>query len=136
MTAKHALVNYHLPSLSLASPWYQPATAGPWDEQGDSARSFTTSAPSGWRHSLSSRENLLSIFMVSASEGWAVGTDGAIVHFSQGQWRKVASPTSYALTSISMLSSTDGWAVGPHDVLHYTDGMDRCEACSSNQRSK
>jgi hypothetical protein len=63
------------------------------------------------------------IAMMSASEGWAVGTGGLIVHYSQGTWTRVASPTSQALQSVAMVSAAEGWAVGDHGtVLHYARG--------------
>ena len=63
------------------------------------------------------------IAMVSASEGWAVGTGGLIVHYSHGVWTRVASPTSQALLSVAMVSAAEGWAVGDHGtILHYVGG--------------
>ena len=50
--------------------------------------------------------------MVDASDGWAVGFNGAILHYSSGSWALVPSPTSNNLRSIFMLSSSDGWAAG------------------------
>jgi photosystem II stability/assembly factor-like uncharacterized protein len=75
---------------------------------------------------------LYSVFMVSSTEGWAVGKcaitgcpSGAsnIYHYFSGQWEAVTTPVSTALRSVYMLSQTDGWAVGDGGViLHYTAG--------------
>ncbi|HEY7832363.1 MAG TPA: hypothetical protein VIG30_02255 [Ktedonobacterales bacterium] len=53
-----------------------------------------------------------SISMVSATDGWAVGTHGLILHYDGTAWRQVASPTQGGFTQVQMLSATDGWAVG------------------------
>ena len=67
--------------------------------------------------------SLYGIAMVSASEGWAVGSDGLIVHDLGGTWTRVSSPTSQTLEGIAMVSPTEGWAVGDQGtVLHYSDG--------------
>jgi len=68
-------------------------------------------------------EILLSVFMVSASDGWAVGGNGVILHYSGGSWSVVTSPTTDNLRSVFMVSASDGWAVGfggPGTILHYT----------------
>jgi hypothetical protein len=63
------------------------------------------------------------IAMVSASEGWAVGTGGLIVHYTQGTWSRVSSHTNQTLRSIAMVSATEGWAVGDGGtILRYTRG--------------
>jgi hypothetical protein len=63
------------------------------------------------------------IAMVSASDGWAVGIGGLIVHYSSGVWTSLASPTSQTLQSIAMLSASEGWAVGDRGtILHYAGG--------------
>ena len=50
--------------------------------------------------------------MVSATNGWAVGYKGTILHWNGSAWSAVTSPTTNTLTSISMVSANDGWAVG------------------------
>lgn len=82
------------------------------------------------------------IQMLSADEGWAVGT-GVILHYLAGRWQKILlppanSPGSYVspadckhLTGLHMVSSDEGWAVGASgclagkhgsNVLHYEAG--------------
>ena len=64
-----------------------------------------------------------SIAMVSASEGWAVGTGGLIVRYAQEVWTRVASPTNQTLQSIAMVSAAEGWAVGDRGtILRYAGG--------------
>jgi len=66
--------------------------------------------------------SLYAIAMVSASEGWAIGSDGLIVHDFNGTWTQVSSPTSQTLESIAMVSPTEGWAVGDQGtILHYSN---------------
>jgi photosystem II stability/assembly factor-like uncharacterized protein len=76
---------------------------------------------------------LYSVFMVSSTEGWAVGKcasagcpSGAsnIYHYFAGAWTAVTTPVpATTLRSVYMLSQTDGWAVGDGGViLHYTAG--------------
>jgi len=74
-----------------------------------------------------------SIFMVSSTEGWAVGSGGAIWHYTGGAWSAFTSPASGILTcgpengvslrSIDMISPSEGWAVGDcGTIIQYTSG--------------
>ena len=66
---------------------------------------------------------LYSVFMVSPTEGWAVGAAGAIFHYFGGEWNAFTSPVSTALRSVYMISPTEGWAVGDGGVIiHYSSG--------------
>ena len=65
-------------------------------------------------------KELYSLFMISSSEGWAVGADGVILHYSGGSWSLYTSPTTNNLYSVHMLSSFDGWAMGGK-ILQYSD---------------
>ena len=61
-----------------------------------------------------------SVFMVSASEGSAVGYL-TILHYSGGSWSNYT--TTYELHSVSMVNPTEGWAVGDDGtILHYSGG--------------
>jgi photosystem II stability/assembly factor-like uncharacterized protein len=67
--------------------------------------------------------SLYGIAMISTNEGWAVGSDGLIVHDLGGAWTQVSSPTDQTLESIAMVSPTEGWAVGDQGtILHYFNG--------------
>ena len=67
-----------------------------------------------------------SIFMVSSTEGWAVGSGGAIYHYFGGTWTPFTSPVTSSLStlrSLYMLSPTEGWSVGDNGVIiHYSAG--------------
>ena len=52
------------------------------------------------------------ISMVNASDGWAVGEYGTIMHWDGSSWQFVFNPIIYDLYGIDMLSPSDGWAVG------------------------
>jgi len=56
--------------------------------------------------------HLRSVFMVNASDGWAVGDAGTIIRWDGDDWRTVTSPTGHGLLSVFMISADDGWAVG------------------------
>ena len=52
------------------------------------------------------------IAMVSATDGWAAGDQGTMLHYDGQAWKPVAIPqTTVAFTAISMASSTQGWAI-------------------------
>jgi hypothetical protein len=64
-------------------------------------------------------QNLTDVSMISATEGWAVGTgsasaSAATLKWDGTLWTSVPSgtPVNSTLWSVHMLSSTDGWAVG------------------------
>lgn len=60
----------------------------------------------------------------SASDIWAVGDAGAILHYTNGQWKPIISPTKNALYTVWGSSATDVYAAGDlGTVLHY-DGKD------------
>lgn len=76
---------------------------------------------SGSGTSLNGAEDLV---MVSPDEGWTVGEQGVIMHYTQGQLAAVPTPTTDRLTAIFMLNATEGWAVGYNNViLHYHNGQ-------------
>ena len=67
---------------------------------------------------------LSSVFVASATDGWAVGAAGRILHWDGMAWSTLASPTAIPLNSGTMLSPTNGWAVGgstsdPGIILHW-----------------
>jgi photosystem II stability/assembly factor-like uncharacterized protein len=71
--------------------------------------------------------------MVSSSEGWAVGLNGVILHYSGGVWSLyTSSPTTDNLYSVHMLNPDEGWAVGGRwgdpdmgTIFHYSDVGDQ-----------
>lgn len=77
--------------------------------------------------------SVVSIAMVSASDGWAIAeptpTSAVLVHYTGGRWTLSGDPyEGVELTDISMDAHNDGWAVGGNAdqvtgvVLHYSDG--------------
>jgi len=64
-----------------------------------------------WSKIASPAGEYLSVDMVNSNDGWAVGFDGAIIHWDGKSWNNVPSPTSYKLVSVDMVSSTEGWAI-------------------------
>ena len=63
--------------------------------------------------------------MVSADQGWAVGSQGIILHYAGGSWRRYPRrlDIDLVLTSVQMVSASEGWAVGTGGtILHYQDG--------------
>jgi hypothetical protein len=64
-----------------------------------------------------------SIYMVSTTEGWAVGFGGKIYHYNLGGWTNPYTFAGVNFYSIFMDSPTDGWAVGSGgQISRYTGG--------------
>jgi photosystem II stability/assembly factor-like uncharacterized protein len=89
----------------------------------------------GWNLVATVPDVLNSVFMVSSTEGWAVGRNPStggrgIYHYFAGGWTAVPSPFPPCavgiceLASVFMISATEGWAVGTNGViLHYSQGI-------------
>ncbi|MDI6884612.1 MAG: hypothetical protein QMD00_05775 [Hadesarchaea archaeon] len=58
---------------------------------------------------------LLSIQIISPTEGWAVGKE--IYYWDGSEWSEIESPAPNYLYSVYMVSSTEGWAVGYGGVI-------------------
>ena len=67
--------------------------------------------------------DLFDVFMVSASDGWAVGMAGTIIRSNGTDWNNVTSPTTQHLYSVFMVSASDRWAVGYRYTIPPTGGM-------------
>ena len=72
----------------------------------------------------SSSRDLRGVFLISSTEGWAVGTTtpvppATIFHWDGAGWADVTagSPTANNLYSVSMVSSSDAWAVGASSTI-------------------
>ncbi|MFC1734354.1 YCF48-related protein, partial [candidate division KSB1 bacterium] len=64
-----------------------------------------------------------SIYFTDNSNGWAVGTQGTIIHTSDGtSWTIQTGNTTIELNDVFFLTSLEGWAVGSGVLLHTTDG--------------
>ena len=89
----------------------------------------------GWNLVATVPDVLNSVFMVSSTEGWAVGRNPVgggrgIYHYFAGGWTAVPSPFPPCppgiceLDSVFMISATEGWATGTNGViLHYSQGI-------------
>lgn len=58
--------------------------------------------------------DLNSVYMLSSSDGWAVGDGGAIIRWNGSSWNSVASPIAAPndIRGVWLASSSEGWAVG------------------------
>jgi len=84
--------------------------------------SGTVGLGGGWTLVSSASVGLNSVWMVTASEGWAVGIGGAIYHYSAGGWT-LYTTVGTTLNSVFMLNADEGWAVGDQGAIyHYTSG--------------
>jgi hypothetical protein len=64
-----------------------------------------------------------SVWGMSATNIWAVGQVGAIVHWDGGAWSPLASPTVHDLHSVWGTGPADVWAAGDNGtILHYDGG--------------
>ncbi len=75
--------------------------------------------------------NMRGLVMIASNNGWAVGQNGAIIHYDGGSWKSTTSPvtTNTRLNGISAVAADDIWAVGDDEpaaapgshalVLHY-----------------
>lgn len=64
-----------------------------------------------------------SIYFTDNSNGWAVGSDGKIIHTADGiNWNGQISPTTNTLNDVFFLNTQEGWAVGTNVILHTTNG--------------
>jgi len=68
------------------------------------------------------RHNLQDTQFVKMSEGWAVGTDGTILHNIDGGklWTEQESPTNVRLKAVHFPIYGTGWTVGQEGVILYT----------------
>lgn len=60
--------------------------------------------------------------MLSGTDGWAVGSSGAITHWNGAEWTTVPSATSATLNAIDMVDSNTGWAVGDDGTIQAWGG--------------
>ncbi|MCO5256079.1 MAG: T9SS type A sorting domain-containing protein [Lentimicrobium sp.] len=63
------------------------------------------------------------IHFVSDNEGYAVGNQGKILHYMNGEWSIMDSPVNTDLFGISFVNPNMGWAVGANgSILRYQHG--------------
>lgn len=96
-TARAAAASFHGPQAPRAAQWHvvPPATAS----------------------------NLRDVDMVSGSDGWAVGEEGIVLHYTGGVWQQVNLSTTNTLVDVFMLSATNGYILAWTDtgsaIYHY-----------------
>ncbi len=79
----------------------------------------------GWSKAASPTTNtLLHVWMVSSTDGWAVGYLGTILRWDGTTWNSVTSPTSKTLVSVFGVSAGDVWAVGEEGTIIHWNGAD------------
>lgn len=86
---------------------------------------------SRWNAATVPDEDLFAVDAVTASDAWAVGELGILLHWDGVSWAKwPASPTTNDLRGIDLLSASEGWAVGEGGViLRWSGGA--WSSCSS-----
>ena len=73
-----------------------------------------------WTATASPTSNFLThIWGSSASDIWAVGTEGGIIHYDGATWSGVASGTAGNLWGLWGTSPSDIWVGGEYVILHY-----------------
>jgi hypothetical protein len=75
---------------------------------------------------------LEAVFMVNATDGWAVGWavvggiplvyHGRMFHWDGAEWSNVTIPTLYPLKNVFMVNTNDGWAVGDSGTIIHWNG--------------
>lgn len=67
-------------------------------------------------------ENLNSVDMVSANEGWAVGENGTVLRYDGKDWTLFSAPVTATtrLYALAMSSAANGWAVGQDNTPPYS----------------
>jgi hypothetical protein len=61
-------------------------------------------------------ENLYAVYGTSASDVWAAGADGTLLHRDASGWKTATSPTVARLDGLFALAPDDAWAVGRIDT--------------------
>jgi hypothetical protein len=64
---------------------------------------------------------LNSVAMVSATDGWAVGDNGALLRYNGQAWVASSLPVTTTLFSVSISSANNGWALGIDNTSCCTD---------------
>jgi photosystem II stability/assembly factor-like uncharacterized protein len=72
--------------------------------------------------------------MISASDGWAVGSSGRVLHFDGTNWSNVSNPAAtdfIDLHSVSFSNSANGHMSGDNSKVYYYDGSSWVEYSTS-----
>ncbi len=80
-----------------------------------------------WTQVATPTATMYGIYMLNENEGWAVGVQSTILHYTGGNWVPESAPMSTDLYAVAMDSANHGWAVGGEgsfaDALEYVDGI-------------
>ena len=79
--------------------------------------------------------NLQAVDVLSSTEGWIVGDNGAVGHWDGATWNPVTSPTLNDLWAVSAVSPTDAWIVGDDGTILHWDGSELTQFPSPTFRS-
>lgn len=123
----NASVGLSSPNAKQLSSVFEVSPSDAWAVDGVTGAfwhwSGTAGLGGGWNMITLGGAGLNSVFMTSATDGWAVGAGGTIYHYTGGGWT-VFTTTGITLNSVFMLSSTEGWAVGNGgSIFHYSSGI-------------
>jgi len=62
------------------------------------------------------------LHMISASEGWAVGTSGRVLRYDGTNWSNQTTPASADLYSVSFSASNNGFMTGRNSTVYHYNG--------------
>jgi len=74
--------------------------------------------------------NLQSVDMVNSTDGWAVGSEGTIVHWDGIRWNNIGSPTTANLRAGDMISSNEVYAIAFVMVIPINESVVRWDGAS------
>ena len=74
--------------------------------------------------------SIAALDMITSNDGWAVGSDGCILHWDGKNWNNVASPTTVWLSCVDMVSSTDGWIAGADGLYRWQSARAKVDGFS------
>ena len=82
----------------------------------------TTDGGESWSESYRTKEGLFRIKFVNPQTGWCVGSDGTILHTSNGgsSWETQASESKALLTGFAVLDANTAWASGANGTILFT----------------
>jgi photosystem II stability/assembly factor-like uncharacterized protein len=69
-------------------------------------------------------------WMLTATDGWAAGSNGSIFHFNGSNWTSVASPVVTNWNRMWFLSYNNGWMVGDGGKIAHWNGANWIEMTS------
>jgi hypothetical protein len=118
------------PAVAEISPTPLPAPAPQPDRPSPTPTSTPESRWLCYRGGLACYDDLTSISMLNATEGWAVGTTGAMLHYTTAPgeqlpfWHptRFAGGDSFERQSLTVVGPDEWWAIQWRGLVHYRDG--------------